>query len=93
VLDATLKYMDKVGKGDKPFFVWFNTTATHIWSHPTKKYIQMAVDEGRAESDVVRAKMIEHDEQVGRLLKNYRLLSTVTSYWWDGALVGCGAYR
>ena len=29
----------------------------------------MAVDEGRAEEDVVRAKMIEHDEQVGSLLK------------------------
>ena len=29
----------------------------------------MAVDEGRAEEDVVRAKMIEHDEHVGALLK------------------------
>ena len=29
----------------------------------------MAVDEGRAEEDVVRAKMIEHDEQVGSVLK------------------------
>jgi hypothetical protein len=25
--------------------------------------------------------------------KNYRLLSTITSYWWDGALAGCGVYR
>jgi arylsulfatase A-like enzyme len=69
VLDVTLKYLDKVGKGDKPFFVWFNTTAVHIWSHPTPKYIKKAVDEGRAETDVVRAKMIEHDEQVGTLLR------------------------
>ncbi|MBP1599624.1 MAG: arylsulfatase [Acidobacteria bacterium] len=69
VTDATLKYLDKVGKGDTPFFVWYNTTATHIWSHPQKKYVQMAVNEGRAEEDVVRAKMIEHDEQVGSLLK------------------------
>jgi arylsulfatase len=66
---VTLKYLDKVGKGDKPFFVWFNTTAVHIWSHPTPKYIKKAVDEGRAETDVVRAKMIEHDEQVGALLR------------------------
>jgi arylsulfatase len=69
VLDYTLKYLDKNGKGDKPFFVWFNTTAVHIWSHSPQKYIQMAVDEGRSESDVLRAKMIEHDEQVGTLLK------------------------
>ena len=69
VLADTLKWMDSNGKGDKPFFVWFNSTAIHIWSHPTPKYIQMAVDEGRAEEDVVRARMIEHDEHVGALLK------------------------
>lgn len=69
VLQATLSFMDKYGKGDKPFFVWFNTTAIHIWSHPNPKYVQMAVDEGRTETDVVRAKMLEHDEQVGVLLK------------------------
>jgi arylsulfatase A-like enzyme len=69
VLQAALAFMDKNGKGDKPFFVWFNTTAIHIWSHPNPKYVQMAVDEGRAETDVVRAKMLEHDEQVGVLLK------------------------
>ena len=69
VLGETLKWLDKNGKGDKPFFLWFNTTAIHIHSHSPQKYIQMAVDEGRAEEDVVRAKMIEHDEQVGTLLK------------------------
>jgi sulfatase-like protein len=38
----------------KPFFLWFNSTAIHIWSHRQHKYVQMAVDEGRAEEDVVR---------------------------------------
>ncbi len=74
ILNVTLDYLDKVGKGDKPFFVWFNTTAIHIWSHPTQKYIQKAVDEGRAETDVVRAKMIEHDEQVGAILNKLKEL-------------------
>ena len=69
VLGHTLTWLDKVGKDDKPFFCWFNTTAIHIWSHPAPKYVQMAVDEGRAEEDVVRARMIEHDEHVGALLK------------------------
>jgi arylsulfatase A-like enzyme len=69
VTNETLKWLDKNGKSDKPFFVWYNSTAIHIWSHPTKKYVQKAVDEGRAEEDVVRARMIEHDEQVGSLLK------------------------
>jgi arylsulfatase A-like enzyme len=68
VLEHTLKWLDKAGKDDKPFFCWFNTTAIHIWSHPQRKYVQKAVDEGRAEEDVVRAKMLEHDEHVGALL-------------------------
>jgi arylsulfatase len=72
VTDETLKYLDKVGKDDKPFFVWFNSTAIHIWSHPNPKFVQMAVDEGRAEQDVVRARMIEHDQQVGSILKKLK---------------------
>ena len=32
----------------------------------------MAVDEGRAEEDVVRAKMIEHDMQVGQILQKLK---------------------
>jgi len=72
VLDQTLKYLDRKGKDGKPFFVWFNTTAIHIWSHSPDKYIKAAVDEGRAESDIVRAKMLEHDEQVGALLKKLK---------------------
>jgi arylsulfatase len=74
VLKYTLDYMDRVGKGPKPFFVWFNTTAVHIWSHSPQSYIQKAVDEGRAEEDVVRAKMIEHDEQVGAILNKLEQL-------------------
>ena len=69
VLDETLKWLDRTAKGGKPFFCWFNSTAIHVWSHPQKKYVQMAVDEGRAEEDVVRAKMLEHDEHVGAILK------------------------
>jgi arylsulfatase len=69
VTDETLKWMDKVGNAGKPFFLWYNSTAIHVWSHPNPKYVQMAVDEGRAEEDVVRARMLEHDELVGSILK------------------------
>jgi arylsulfatase len=69
VLKYTLDWMDRNAKGDKPFFMWFNSTAIHVWSHPNPKYVQMAVDEGRAEEDVVRARMLEHDEHVGAILK------------------------
>jgi len=69
VTAETLKWLDQNGRGGKPFFVWFNSTAIHIWSRPNPKYIQLAVNEGRAEEDVVRARMIEHDEHVGMILK------------------------
>ena len=74
VLTETLKWMDKNGKAGKPFFVWFNSTAIHVWSHPNPKYVQRAVDEGRAEEDVVRARMIEHDEHVGAILNKLKEL-------------------
>ena len=87
VLDKTLDYLERVGKGDKPVFCWFNTTAIHIWSHSPKKYIQKAVDEGRAEQDLVRAKMIEHDEQIGVLLDKLKELgvddNTIVVYTTD----------
>ena len=67
VLGHTLNWLDR--NKDKPFFCWFNSTAIHVWSHPQEKYVRMAVAEGRTEGDVVRAKMLEHDEHVGALLK------------------------
>jgi arylsulfatase len=72
VLGHTMTWLDKVGKDDAPFFLWFNTTAIHIFSHPNPKYVQQAVDEGRAEEDVVRARMLEHDEHVGAILQKLK---------------------
>ena len=87
VLDHALDWLDRVGKEDEPWFCWFNTTAIHIFSHPQKKYLQQAVDEGRAEEDVVRAKMLEHDEHVGKLLAKLKELgvddNTIVMYSTD----------
>jgi arylsulfatase len=41
----------------------------HGKGDPQQKYVRKAVDEGRAEEDVYRARMLEHDEHVGILLK------------------------
>jgi arylsulfatase len=87
VTNETLKWLDRTGKSGKPFFCWYNSTAIHVWSHPTQKYVQKAVDEGRAEQDVVRARMIEHDELVGSLLKKLEELgvadNTIVIYTTD----------
>jgi arylsulfatase len=69
VTAETLKWLDRNGKASKPWFCWYNATAIHIRSRPAPKFVQMAVDEGRPEEDVTRARMIEHDELVGALLK------------------------
>jgi len=68
-LEATEDFIDRSVKEDKPFFVWFNPTRMHIWTHVPQEYIQKAVDEGRPEIDVYRAGMLQHDDQVGQLLK------------------------
>jgi len=87
VLAETLKWLDRNPGKDKPFFCWFNSTAIHVWSHPNPKYVQKAVDEGRAEEDVTRARMIEHDEHVGTLLKKLKDLgvadNTIVVYTTD----------
>ena len=72
VLGKTMDWLDRTAKTGKPFFLWFNSTAIHVWSHPNPKYVQMAVNEGRAEEDVVRARMLEHDEQVGAILQKLK---------------------
>jgi len=68
-LKAAEGFIDRSVKDNRPFFVWFNPTRMHIWTHVPQEYIQKAVDEGRPEIDVYRAGMIQHDEQVGQLLK------------------------
>src|SRR3954447_6718274 len=32
-LAESLAFMDRAHKADKPFFVWFNSTRMHIWTH------------------------------------------------------------
>jgi arylsulfatase len=68
-LQAAEQFIERSVKGDKPFFVWFNPTRMHIWTHVPQEYMQKAVDEGRPEMDVYRAGMIQHDEEIGALLK------------------------
>ena len=36
-LDASLKFIDKAVSDKKPFFVWFNSTRMHIFTHLKKE--------------------------------------------------------
>ncbi len=61
-LDASLKFIDKAVKDDKPFFVWWNSTRMHIWTHLKKE------SEGKTGLGIYPDGMIEHDGHVGKLL-------------------------
>ena len=61
-LDATLKFIDKAVADDKPFFVWWNSTRMHIWTHLKKE------SEGVTGLGVYPDGMVEHDGHVGQLL-------------------------
>ncbi len=59
---AAKGFITKSAKGDKPFFVWFNSTRMHIWTHLQPK------SEGVTGLGVYPDGMVEHDALVGRLL-------------------------
>ncbi|PWT92503.1 MAG: arylsulfatase [Blastocatellia bacterium] len=62
-LDASLKFIDKAVADDKPFFVWWNSTRMHIFTHLKKE------SEGVTGLGVYPDGMVEHDGHVGQLLK------------------------
>lgn len=62
VTALTLKFMDKAHEAKKPFFIWYNTTRMHVWTHlkPESK--------GVTGQGIYADGMAEHDEMVGQLL-------------------------
>ena len=56
-------FLDRSVKADKPFFVWFNATRMHVWTHLKPESI------GRTGIGLTADGMVEHDDMVGDLLK------------------------
>ncbi len=63
ITDGALKFIDKAHEDGKPFFVWWNSTRMHIWTHLQPK------SRGVTGLGVYPDGMVEHDGQVGQLLK------------------------
>ncbi|MBT8048725.1 MAG: arylsulfatase [Xanthomonadales bacterium] len=59
---AALDFMERAVKADKPFFVWWNSTRMHIWTHLKPE------SEGKTGLGVYADGMVEHDGHVGQLL-------------------------
>ena len=62
-LNASLDFIDRAHRDQKPFFVWFNPSRMHIWTRLKRE------SEGKTGLGVYPDGMVEHDGQVGQLLK------------------------
>jgi arylsulfatase A-like enzyme len=62
-LTAAKDFIDRQHKADKPFFVWFNTTRMHIFTHLKPE------SNGKTGKGIEADGMAEHDGHVGQLLK------------------------
>ncbi|MGB6908896.1 MAG: arylsulfatase [Methyloceanibacter sp.] len=62
-LDASLDFIDRQHKAEKPFFVWFNSTRMHYVTHVGKDW------EGKSNLNFYADGMLQHDSHVGQLLK------------------------
>ncbi len=62
VTERALGFMDKAVEEDKPFFVWWNSTRMHIFTHLKEE------SEGKTGLGVYADGMAEHDAMVGQLL-------------------------
>jgi arylsulfatase A-like enzyme len=62
ITSAALVWMEKQAKADKPFFLWYNSTAMHFRTHVAPKNV------GKSGQDLYSDRMVTHDEQIGQML-------------------------
>jgi arylsulfatase len=81
VTEAALNFMDRANKAKKPFFVWWNSTRMHIWTHLKEE------SKGKTGYGVYADGMREHDNHVGQLLDKLEALgiedNTIVMYSTD----------
>jgi len=62
VTAAAIKFMDKSVKDGKPFFIWWNSSRMHVFTHLKKE------SAGKTGLGIYADGMVEHDAMVGQLL-------------------------
>ena len=81
ITKATLDYLDKAKKADKPFFLWWNSTRMHIWTHLKPESV------GKTGLGTYPDGMVEHDAMVGQMLDKLKELgleeNTIVMYSTD----------
>jgi arylsulfatase A-like enzyme len=81
VTAAALKFMDKAHKDGKPFFVWWNSTRMHVFTHLKPASV------GKTGLGIYADGMVEHDGMVGQVLDKIKELgiedNTIVMYSTD----------
>jgi arylsulfatase A-like enzyme len=81
ITTRTLEFMKEAKDAGKPFFIWWNSTKMHIFTHLS------AEAEGKTGLGVYADGMVEHDNQVGQLLAKLKELgleeNTIVMYSTD----------
>jgi arylsulfatase len=81
VTKASLDYLERAKKANKPFFLWWNSTRMHIWTHLKKE------SQGKTGLGIYPDGMVEHDAMVGQLLDKLKELgldeNTIVMYSTD----------
>jgi arylsulfatase A-like enzyme len=68
VTAGAIKFMDNAHKDGKPFFVWWNSSRMHVFTHLSSKW------EGKTGLGIEADGMVEHDGDVGKLLDELKKL-------------------
>jgi len=68
VMVKTLNFMESAKKEEKPFFIWWNSTRMHIFTHLKPE------SRGKTGLGVYADGMVEHDGHVGQLLAKLKEL-------------------
>ncbi len=63
-----IKFMDKAHQDSKPFFVWWNASRMHVWTHLSDKW------KNKTGLGIYADGMAEHDYDVGLLLDELKKL-------------------
>ena len=81
VTAGALKFMNEAVKADKPFFLWWNSSRMHVFTHLKKE------SAGKTGLGVYADGMVEHDAMVGQLLGELKKLgiedNTIVMYSTD----------
>ncbi len=76
-----IDFMERAKKADKPFFIWWNSTRMHVFTHLKKE------SDGKTGLGIYADGMVEHDGHVGLLLAKLKELgleeNTIVMYSTD----------